>query len=111
MKVIKNNPFTAESVERKLTLMKVPLPDYTKEAWETKIWGTVVLRVMCDASGQVSEAEVVVGLLRGLSETAVEAAKGIEFLPALREGHAVSQSIEIGYAFSLRSERAELVLL
>lgn len=100
-----------EPLERKLTLMSVPLPDYTKDARDNKVWGVVVVRVVCGAAGAVTQVEVVAGLPRGLSEKAVEAAREIVFLPALKEGRAVSQSIEIGYDFDLKSERAGLVLL
>lgn len=100
-----------ELLERKLTLLSVPLPVYTTEAWENEIWGVVVVRVMFGAAGVVDEVEVVVELSHGLSEKAAEAAREIGFLPAVKEGRAVSQRVKIGYDFNLRGERAGLVLL
>jgi TonB family protein len=96
---------------RKLTLIEIPLPEYTKEAREKNVWGTVVVGVVCDSSGVVSSVKIIVGLPGGLTEKAVEAAKGIVFDPAVEDGQPVPKYIEIGYDFKPWDERATFVAL
>ena len=55
--------------------------------------------VLC-ASGEVTSIDVIEGLPFGLTEEAVEAARGIEFEPAVhREGFLMSQWIRVEYTF------------
>ncbi|MDT5059855.1 MAG: hypothetical protein QOH63_562, partial [Acidobacteriota bacterium] len=41
------------------------------------------------------------GLPNGLTERAIAAARQIRFTPAMKDGHAVSQYIQIEYNFNL----------
>lgn len=70
--------FFADEVTRKVTLLDVPLPNNTAEARGGRVWGTIVVGVVCGAEGSVLRAEAVVGLPCGLSERAAAAAQRID---------------------------------
>jgi TonB family protein len=93
--------FTLHDVDQKARILSRPEPQYTDEARENATTGTVVLRTVFSASGEVTNIRVVNGLPYGLTESAVEAARGIKFSPAMKDGRAVSQYIQIEYNFNL----------
>ncbi len=74
---------------------------YTEEARAGKIQGPVVLSAIFQADGAVSDIKVVRGLEKGLTEQAIEAAKGILFLPAIRDGKFVSMRSKLEFNFML----------
>jgi periplasmic protein TonB len=59
-----------------------PDPQYTDEAREAKLQGTVTLRVLVSADGRVSQARFVHGIGLGLDERALETVRGWKFVPA-----------------------------
>jgi TonB family protein len=63
--------------------------------------GTVVLRAVLGSNGQVTGIRAVNGLPNGLTEKAIAAAHNIKFTPAMKDGRAVSQYIQIEYSFNL----------
>ncbi|MDT5063660.1 MAG: oligo,6-glucosidase [Acidobacteriota bacterium] len=94
-------PFAPLDVDKKARVIARPEPQYTEEARENQVEGTVVLRAVFSSTGEVTNIRVVSGLPDGLTEKAVEAAHKITFSPALKDGHAVSQYIQIEYNFNL----------
>jgi TonB family protein len=78
-----------------------PDPEYTKEARKAKIQGTVVLRIVVDTSGAVTDCKVVEPLDDGLDEMACEAAKTWRFKPALRNGTPVPVRLYVETSFRL----------
>ena len=74
---------------------KMPLPvgrctgEYTDEAKQAGIEGTVILDLVVGADGVPTEITVVQGLDHGLTEAAVRALKGCRFTPGERSGEAV----------------------
>jgi TonB family protein len=90
-----------EKVERQAVILEQPAPEYTEEARQHNVSGTVVLRVGLRRSGEVevSSVDVVKGLPYGLTEKAIEAARKIKFTPAEDRGHPVSQLRTIEYHF------------
>jgi TonB family protein len=93
--------FRPSEVDQKARILSRAEPQYTDEARENAVTGTVVLRAVFSASGDVTNIRVVSGLPYGLTESAVEAARGIKFSPAMKDGRAVSQYIQIEYNFNL----------
>ncbi|HUQ32341.1 MAG TPA: energy transducer TonB [Pyrinomonadaceae bacterium] len=93
--------FAPRDVDQKARILSRGEPQYTDEARENATTGTVVLRAVFSASGEVTNIRVVNGLPYGLTESAVEAARGIKFSPAMKDGRAVSQYIQIEYNFNL----------
>jgi len=74
---------------------------YTQEAKDNKVEGTVVLRVVFGADSQIKNIEVVRGLPHGLTEKAIEAAKKIRFEPAMKDDQPVSVPAKLEYSFRL----------
>lgn len=66
---------------------------------QSVISGTVILRAVLSASGEVTKIRLVKGLPGGLSDDAIEAARIIRFIPARKDGRFVSQFIQIEYNF------------
>ena len=88
-------------VNSKARILSRPEPQYTEEARKNQVSGTVVLRAVFSASGQVTNIRTVSGLPNGLTERAMAAARQIRFAPATKDGHTVSQYIQIEYNFNL----------
>lgn len=97
----KDKVFTTRDVTRKTIVIIKPKPQYTEEARQNAVEGTVVLRAVFAASGDVTNIKAVKGLPDGLTEKAIAAARKIKFIPAKKEGRFVSQYIQIEYNFNL----------
>ena len=89
------------SLSTKPRILSKPEPQYTEEARQNQITGTVVLSVVFAETGQVTDIQVVKGLSHGLSERAIEAAKLIKFIPAESNGKKVPFKILLEYNFNL----------
>jgi TonB family protein len=93
--------FNPKEVDQKARILFRAEPIYTEEARENMVEGTVVLRAIFSSTGQVENIRVVSGLPFGLTEKSVDAARRIQFAPAMKDGRAVSQYIQIEYNFHL----------
>lgn len=93
--------FRPRDVDQKARIISRAEPSYTEEARENLVEGTVVLRAVFSASGEVTNIRLMSGLPYGLTDRAIEAARQIRFSPAVKDGRAVSQYIQIEYNFSL----------
>lgn len=96
-----NRVFNPREVNQKARILSRPEPQYTEEARKNQVSGTVVLRAVFSSSGQVTNIRTVSGLPYGLTERAIAAARQIRFSPAMKDGRAVSQYIQIEYNFNL----------
>ncbi len=74
---------------------------YTEDARTNKITGTVVLNLVFNLNGSISDIRIVRGLPDGLSESAIEAAKKMRFTPAVKNGQAVSVRGNVEFNFTL----------
>ncbi|HEU0179409.1 MAG TPA: TonB family protein [Blastocatellia bacterium] len=74
---------------------------YTEEARQNKIQGTVVLQVVFNVNGSITDVRVIRGLPDGLTEKAIEAAKRIRFNPAVKNGTPVSVRGSLEFTFNL----------
>jgi TonB family protein len=74
---------------------------YTQEAKDNKVEGTVALSVVFGADGQIGEIKVIKGLPHGLTQKAIEAASKIRFEPAMKDGQPVSERGNLEYSFKL----------
>jgi TonB family protein len=88
-------------VTRKVIVGSKPEPSYTEDARRNQITGTVVLKVVFNGKGQVTNINVVSGLPHGLTERAVAAARQIRFIPAVKDGRKVSMWMQLEYNFNL----------
>lgn len=78
-----------------------PEPRYTEEARASRVTGTVVLRCIFAADGNVKHFLVIKALPNGLTEAAIAAARRIKFTPATIDGRPVSMFIQLEYYFNL----------
>ncbi len=93
--------YKGKEVDQKVRVTKKPEPSYTKAARKHDVEGTVVIRCVFAATGQVTNIHVVSGLPDGLTERAIKAAEKIKFVPAMKDGKPVSMWIELQYNFHL----------
>ena len=93
--------FTGREVTSKARLLSKPEQQYTEDARKNQITGTVVLKVVFQSNGSVSNIRTVSGLPYGLTERAIAAARQIKFVPATKDGHPVSMWMQLEYNFNL----------
>jgi TonB family protein len=93
--------FRVRDVTRRACILSKPEPGYTEEARRNEVTGTVVLRAVLSSTRRVTDVKVVRGLPYGLTENALEAARRIAFVPAVKDGRYVSQHVVIEYNFNL----------
>jgi TonB family protein len=67
-------------------LLFKPKPEYTEEARNLHLEGTVYVKIHVAASGTVSVVGVQSGLGHGLDQAAVHAVQGMRFQPAMANG-------------------------
>jgi protein TonB len=78
-----------------------PEPPYSEEARKAKYQGTVVLWIIVDTVGNVTDARVVKPLGLGLDEKALETVRTWKFKPALRNGSPVPVRVLVEVTFRL----------
>lgn len=93
--------FSPKEVTQKARIISKPEAQYTEEARTNQVTGTIVLRAVLGSDGHVTDISAVSKLPNGLTEKAIEAAKGIKFTPAMKDGHPVSQYIQLEYNYNL----------
>ncbi len=91
--------FKTSEVTKRAAITSKPDPGYTEEARKNDVEGVVRLRVVLEASGKVTNINVVKALPDGLTERAISAAKQVGFTPAERDGRKVSQYAVLDYNF------------
>ncbi len=78
-----------------------PQPPYSEEARRDKLEGTVLLGVVVDAQGNVSDVRVLKPLGKGLDEKAIGTVRTWKFRPGMRDGVPVPVRVAIEVAFKL----------
>lgn len=96
-----NGVFSVGNVTVRPHILGRPTPGYTDEARRNQIEGSVKVSVMLKADGAVSDIKIASGLGYGLDEKAIEAARQLRFVPAQKDGHAVSVRLSLEFKFSL----------
>lgn len=91
----------AKEATTKAIILWRPAPYYTEEARHNNIEGTLLIRMLLGADGQVHQINPLTRLPMGLTEMALYAAKRIKFLPAVKDGKNVSQWVKVEYNFKL----------
>jgi TonB family protein len=92
-------------LQSKGVVMPVPIykpePPYTKEASDAKLQGTVILKILVDAKGNVSEVNITKPFNKGLDQSAVNTVKKWKFKPATKDGKPVSCRPTVEVSFKL----------
>jgi TonB family protein len=91
--------FGQGEVQKPARLFKQPLAVYPDEARNANTKDEVRLRLVLAADGTVKHIFPVKAAKHGLTEAAMEAARRIEFEPAIRNGRRASQFISLVYKF------------
>jgi TonB family protein len=76
-------------------------PEYSEEARKAKIQGTVLLALIVGTDGLPADVHVVKRLGHGLDARAVEAVKQYKFKPAMKDGVAVAEPLNIEVNFKV----------
>jgi len=92
----------AAAVDEKPVRLRAPTPQYTDAARTNKTQGTVIMRVLVGADGDVKQVRVVRGLPDGLTEQAIAAARQAKFKPAMKDGKPVPYWMVIQMDFNIR---------
>jgi protein TonB len=94
--------YTSREVTRKAIITSRPEPVYPRAARRKSVQGTVRLRLILRADGRVDDhVEVQQSLPYGVTESAITAARRIEFEPARKGDRKVSQYVIIEYNFNV----------
>ena len=96
------NTSAASAVDEKPVRLRSRTPRYTEAARANKIQGTVTMRVLVGADGDVKQVRVVRGLPDGLTEQAIEAARQAKFKPAMKDGKPVPHWVLLQMEFNIR---------
>lgn len=80
-----------------------PRPEYTDDARQNHVEGTVYVKIHVTSSGTVQVVGVSSGLGHGLDQSAVHAAQGMRFQPALQDGKAVDWDGIVNINFQIAS--------
>lgn len=92
-------PEIYEMTTRPAVIRSRPEAFYTEEARREGVSGTVMLEATLAPDGRVTDIQPRWQLTGGLTTRAVEAARQLEFLPALRNNRPVAQRILLEYRF------------
>jgi len=102
---LESNPgppiFTGKEVTQKARVLSKPEPQYSEAARRAGVTGTVVLRAVFSAEGEMKHILITRALGYGLTTRAVRAARQIRFTPATKDGTPVSMWVQLEYNFSL----------
>jgi len=96
-----SGPLKVSEVDQRPRLLFKPEPQYTEEARQNQLSGTVTLRVVFSSEGEVGQIRAVHTLPFGLTEKAIAAARQIKFMPAIKGGRPVSVHMQLEYNFNL----------
>jgi TonB family protein len=83
------------------TVVRKVDPEYTKEAIEAKLEGTVLLATTVGTDGLLSDIRVVKGLGKGLDEKAVECLRKWSFKAGTRDGEPIPVTATVAVNFRL----------
>ncbi len=89
----------ALQTDRKARVIYRVEPEYTLDAREKKIEGTVVLTLTVDHEGLPQNIQVKKSLYPSLDQSAIEAARKMRFEPAMKNGQPVSMFISVEMDF------------
>jgi len=93
--------YVGKETDRKAIVIQKPQPSYTESAKRNQLTGTVVFKAVLSSKGSVVNIRTVSGLPYGLTERALETARKIKFIPAVKDGKFVSMWIQLEYNFNL----------
>ena len=97
-----------QSQNRKAKLIYRVEPDYTPDAREKQITGTVVLGVTVGHDGLPQSIQIKKSLFPSLDESAVNAVRKWRFEPAMKDGQPVSMYLQVEFYFAPNAQQTDL---
>jgi TonB family protein len=97
----KNSPDEASANVTPLKILAKPRANYTDQARQAGVSGTIRLLVAFTETGKIENVLVLTSLGYGLDAQAIRAAKGIKYEPATRNGKAVTAVKTVEYTFTI----------
>lgn len=93
--------YRASDASRRAKIISHPVPEFTEEARVNNVRGRVVLSGVPCRTGRVTDIQVIESLPYGMTEKALETARGIEFTPAERDGQgsSLADGLKQGWKF------------
>ena len=98
----------AQSQNRKVKLIYRVEPDYTPDAREKQITGTVVLGLTVGHDGLPQSIQIKKSLFPSLDESAVNAVRKWRFEPAMKDGQPVSMYMQVEFYFAPDGRQTDL---
>ena len=95
------NSFTVPIADRKVIVLSQTEPQYTEEARRKRVGGFISLRLEVLADGTVGNVRTLNSLGSGLDENAIEAARKLVFLPAVKDRKFVDSFIQLEMSFNI----------
>ena len=92
----------ATSVDTRPVLLTHIAPRYTEVARKNQVQGSVTMRVLVGADGEVKQIRITRGLPDGLDDQAIAAVRQSKFKPATKDGQAVPFWLLLSVEFNLR---------
>jgi protein TonB len=92
---------TQAAAVQPIVILEKPKPQYSKEARDLRIEGTVDVRVIFKANGEIQVLGIAKGLGHGLDEMAIQDAKLIKYKPAISNGQPVDFPATVHIEFLL----------
>jgi TonB family protein len=93
---------------RKVKLIERVEPEYTPDARDKKISGTVVLGFTVGHDGAVQSVQIKKSLFPSLDESAVSAVRKWRFEPAMKDGQPVSMYMQVEFYFAPEGQQTDL---
>lgn len=94
------NAIDSKDADRKALILYLPKPRFPRNAFGGRSSGQVRLKVLFSATGQISNVEVLESPSKEIAAAAVESIKKAKFLPAEKDGKAVSVYQIQSYGFN-----------
>ena len=93
--------YNAPVDDTRIMILYSPRPQYSEEARQQKVQGTVQVEAEFQADGQIGKARVLRGIGHGLDEKALDAVRTVTFVPQIAGGHFMASTHKIVVSFSL----------
>lgn len=93
--------FARESLTTPVRILSNPDPGYARRARRNDTSGIVRLRVVFSVDSRITHIEIVDRLPDDLTLKAIQAACGMRFIPALKDGQTVAQTAFVIYKFQI----------
>lgn len=91
----------SRSETKPIQIISKPRAYYTDAARQNQVQGTLTLRVVFMANGEIGSISPVTNLPDGLTEQAIAAAKEIKFEPSKKNGVSQTVTKQVQYSFTI----------